>query len=216
MLIWKKRVTRSVIADSLPSHGLQPAMFLCPWDSPGRNTGVGCYSLLQGIFPTQRSNPGLLHCQQILYHLSHREAHTDVWQNPTQYCKAIILQFKIGEFKTTEINKEIDTYKKPQSIVIRLFQQKKKTEETCNLRIQGTCFHGNKYNFMKTHCSVFIFLLIPRMGSDGPGLGLVWGNTGVQSSDEGLWKPLALLRICCQALQEGIPQCGEVDMRLER
>ena len=41
-------------------------------DSPGKNTGVGCYALLQGIFPTQRSNPGLLHCGQILYHLSHQ------------------------------------------------------------------------------------------------------------------------------------------------
>ena len=41
-------------------------------DSPGRNTGVGCRALLQGIFPTQRSNPGRLHCRQILYHLSHQ------------------------------------------------------------------------------------------------------------------------------------------------
>ena len=35
----------------------------CPWDSPGNKTGVGCHSLLQGIIPTQGSNPGLLHCQ---------------------------------------------------------------------------------------------------------------------------------------------------------
>ena len=41
-------------------------------DSPGKNTGVGSHSLLQGIFPTQGSNPGLLHCRQILYHLSHQ------------------------------------------------------------------------------------------------------------------------------------------------
>ena len=39
------------------------------WNSPGENTGVGCHFLLQGIFPTQRSNPGLLYCKQILYHL---------------------------------------------------------------------------------------------------------------------------------------------------
>ena len=36
------------------------------WDSPGKNTGVGCHFLLQGIFPTQGSNPGLLHCRQML------------------------------------------------------------------------------------------------------------------------------------------------------
>ena len=41
-------------------------------DSPGKNTGVGCHALLQGIFPTQGSNPGLLHYRQILYRLSHQ------------------------------------------------------------------------------------------------------------------------------------------------
>ena len=41
-------------------------------DSPGKNTGVGCHALLQGIFPPQGSNPGLLHCRRILYHLSHQ------------------------------------------------------------------------------------------------------------------------------------------------
>ena len=44
----------------------------CPWNSPGQNTGVGSLSLLQGIFPTQGSNPGLPHCRQILYQLSHK------------------------------------------------------------------------------------------------------------------------------------------------
>ena len=40
--------------------------------SPGKNTGVGCHFLLQGIFPTLASNPGLLHCKQMLYPLSHQ------------------------------------------------------------------------------------------------------------------------------------------------
>ena len=40
-------------------------------DFPGKNTGVGCHPLLQGILPTQGWNPGLQHCRQILYHLSH-------------------------------------------------------------------------------------------------------------------------------------------------
>ena len=43
-----------------------------PGDSPGKNTGVGCHARLQGIFPTQGLNPGLPHCRQILYHLSHQ------------------------------------------------------------------------------------------------------------------------------------------------
>ena len=45
---------------------------LSPWDFPGMNTRVGFRFLLQGIFPTQGSNPGLLHCRQIPYHLSHQ------------------------------------------------------------------------------------------------------------------------------------------------
>ena len=55
------------MSDSLQSHGLYS-----PWNSPGQNTGVGSHSLLQGIFPTQGLNPGLLHCRQILYWLSHK------------------------------------------------------------------------------------------------------------------------------------------------
>ena len=63
------------------SHSL---VFATPWtvcsapgssihgDSPGKNTGVGCHALLQGIFPNQGSNPGLPHCRQILYPLSHQ------------------------------------------------------------------------------------------------------------------------------------------------
>ena len=56
----------SAVSDSLQTHGLQS-----PWDSPGQNTGVGSLSLLQGIFPTQKSNPALLYCR-ILYQLGHK------------------------------------------------------------------------------------------------------------------------------------------------
>ena len=51
------------------SHRLSPARLLCPWNFPGKNIGAGCHSLLQGIFQTQGSNLGLLHCRKILYHL---------------------------------------------------------------------------------------------------------------------------------------------------
>ena len=54
------REVASVVADSLPPYGLQPARLFCPQDSPGRNTGEGCYFLLRGIFPTQGLNPRLL------------------------------------------------------------------------------------------------------------------------------------------------------------
>ena len=65
-------VSCSVISNSFRLHGLEPTGFLCPWDSPGKNTGVGSHGFfLQVIFPIQRSNPRLLHCRQILYSLSH-------------------------------------------------------------------------------------------------------------------------------------------------
>ena len=59
------------MSDSLRPFGLEPARLLCPWNSPGKNTGVDCHSL-QGIFPTQGLKPCLLHCRQILDHLSHQ------------------------------------------------------------------------------------------------------------------------------------------------
>ena len=52
---------------------------LCPWDSPGKNAGMSCHFLLQGIFPTQGLNPPLLHCRQILYPLSHLGSHIYVY-----------------------------------------------------------------------------------------------------------------------------------------
>ena len=48
-------------------HRLWPTVLFCPWDSPGKNIGVGCHSLLQGIFQTQGLNPGLPHCRQTIY-----------------------------------------------------------------------------------------------------------------------------------------------------
>ena len=62
-----KNKCRSVVSESLWPHGLYSS-----WNSPGQKTAVGSLSLLQGIFPTQGSNPGLQHCKWILYQLSHQ------------------------------------------------------------------------------------------------------------------------------------------------
>ena len=64
--------SHSVVSNSLRPHGLYPTRLLCPWNFSGKNTGVGCHSLLLGIFPTQELNPGLPHCRWILCHLSHQ------------------------------------------------------------------------------------------------------------------------------------------------
>ena len=67
-------VSHLVVSASLQPYGLQPTRLLCPWDSLGKNTGVGSHFLLQGIFPTQGSHPCLLLGRWILYHLATREA----------------------------------------------------------------------------------------------------------------------------------------------
>ena len=65
-------LSHSAVSDSLQSCRVQPTRLLCPWNSPGKTTGVGSNCLLQGTFLIQGSNPGLLHCRQSLYQLSHQ------------------------------------------------------------------------------------------------------------------------------------------------
>ena len=65
-------VSHSLVSDSLQPHGLLTRP-LCPWNSPGKNPGADCHSLLQRSFPTQGLNTGLLHRRQTLYRLSYRE-----------------------------------------------------------------------------------------------------------------------------------------------
>ena len=85
--------------------GAQSCLTLCdsvacqaplPWDSPGKNTGVGCHLLLQVIFLTQGSNPGLLHCRQTVYHLSH-------WGSPMaeseEELKSLLMKVKVESEK---------------------------------------------------------------------------------------------------------------------
>ena len=67
VLVQSESESQSVMSDSLGPHGLYSL-----WNSPSQNTGVGSRSLLQGIFPTQGSNPGLPNCRRILYQLSHK------------------------------------------------------------------------------------------------------------------------------------------------
>ena len=62
LIIGSESESRSVVSDSLRSRGLYS-----PWNFPGQNTGVSSRFILQGMFPTQGLNPGVLHCRQILY-----------------------------------------------------------------------------------------------------------------------------------------------------
>ena len=64
----------SVVFDSVPPMDCSLPDSSVHEDSPSKNTGVGCQALFQGIFPTQESNWGLLHCRQVLYQLSYLES----------------------------------------------------------------------------------------------------------------------------------------------
>ena len=100
------------MSDSFQPHGLYPTRLLCPWDSPGKNRRMCCHPLLHGIFLTQRSNPGLPQCRQILYSLSRQEALFKVldcknkhiyflfvftWYLNEKYYKLITIKYNIAD-----------------------------------------------------------------------------------------------------------------------
>ena len=71
--IRKAKIVKSEVAQSCPTLcDPMDTRLLRPWDFLSKNTGVGCHFLLQGVFLTQGSNPGLPHCRQTLYRLSHQ------------------------------------------------------------------------------------------------------------------------------------------------
>ena len=85
----------SVLPDSLRSHGLYSQQ-----NSPGKNTGMGSFYLLQGIIPIQGMNPGLLHCRWILYQLSHEGSPYNVMQidDPNHSITVNLLQRNKAKF----------------------------------------------------------------------------------------------------------------------
>ena len=92
---WLLKVKVAQSSLTLPPRGLS-TRFLCPWSSPGKNTEMGCHFLLQGIFPTQGSNPGLPHRRWILYHLS--------YQGNSRILEWVAYPFFRGIFPTQELN----------------------------------------------------------------------------------------------------------------
>ena len=84
------------MSDSVRPHRQQPTRLCRPWDSPGKNTGGGCHALLQGIFPTQGSNPGLLHCRQTLYPLSHQGSPIICRRRLSLIYQVLLIQCSLG------------------------------------------------------------------------------------------------------------------------
>ena len=89
----EKKWHHPVVSVSLQAHGLYPDRLLCPWDSPGKNIGMCCHFLLQGIFPTQWSTLGLLLCRQTLYQLRNQGI-----QKYILYMLVIIITINTGVF----------------------------------------------------------------------------------------------------------------------
>ena len=100
MTLWKK--VKVFVAQACPTL-CNPVVYL--WNSPDKNTRVGYYSLLQGIFPIQGLNPGLLHCRQVLYHLSYQGSPAIANEMTLYYSVSILLMefFNILLFFNSDI-----------------------------------------------------------------------------------------------------------------
>ena len=95
------------MSSSLQSQGLYSQ-----WNSPGQNTGVGSHSLLQGIFPMQGSNPGLLHCKWLLHQLSHKGSSLKKVIFKDCYIRLCsLLEREQYTFNTSKVKCEFDFYK---------------------------------------------------------------------------------------------------------
>ena len=103
---WSESESCSVVSDFLRPHGLYS-----PWNSPGKNIGVGSLSLLQGIFSTKGSNPGLPHCRRILYQLSHKGSPRILeWIRSSQPRNWTQVYHTAGRFFTSWATREAQEY----------------------------------------------------------------------------------------------------------
>ena len=94
-----------------------PTRLLRPWDFPGRSPGVGCHFLLQGIFLTQGLNPGLPHCRQTLYCLSHQGSRSERAQVIT--AKFVNFHKYTGEASTQTEHQIITSTQRPPRALLR-------------------------------------------------------------------------------------------------
>ena len=98
------RLGHSVPSNSWWLHGLYPARLFCPWNFPGKNTGVSCHFLLQAIFPTQGSSPGLLHCRQILYCLSQLQSDPEInGSNKIEICTLTVQGWQASSTPSSDL-----------------------------------------------------------------------------------------------------------------
>ena len=119
-LIWPTYAVLCLVAQVCPTlckpMGCNPPGSSVHGDSPSKNNGVGCHAVLQGIFSIQGSNPGLPHCRQILYHLSHQESPWIlkwvaycVLRGPSQLRNGTKVPYVAGRFFTRWATREAHT-----------------------------------------------------------------------------------------------------------
>ena len=154
-----------LVAKSCPTllqpHGLSPTRLLCPWNFPGKNMGVGCYFLLQGIFPTQGSNPCLLHWQADSVPLSHLGS--PCWFLASSSAKNYILLRCFSSLLpiSTVLNcRQYDSYLfffNPcyPWLIVQVRQVGKKDEVLYLLTVfLVICLHRNTYVYMYSHIHI--------------------------------------------------------------
>ena len=131
--------------------------------SPGKNTGMGCHFLLQGIFPTQGSNPDLLHCRQILYRLSHQRSPPGWWGVSATMAHsnsgAVLLDSRVRKAKTLSLYvwKE---YRCPQTCQNQI--RSRPSTPSCSWLLHFTTFTFKSFFFFKLELPChwdFIFTL---------------------------------------------------------
>ena len=141
-------------------------MLLCPWNSPGKSTGVCCHALLQGVFLTQELNPSLLHCRWILYPLSHLG-------NP----ESILLNLCSISFLSWELPCHYDAYKtlldawEAESLSLMeeylwLFNvcQRTRATDKMNEKEEGLCLLFSTTGCVDAEFSYHLFSLSPSFG----------------------------------------------------
>ena len=115
------------MSDSSQPHGLEPTSLLCPCDSPGKNTGVGCHVLLQGIFPPEGLNLCLLHWQAGSLPLSHSVQFSSVAQLCLTLCDpmncstpGLPVHHHLPEFTQTQVHRVSDAIQ-PSHLLVPFF-----------------------------------------------------------------------------------------------
>ena len=123
--------SHSAMSNSLRPHGLySPPGSSIHGDSPGKNTGVGCRALVQGIFPTQRSNPGLPRCRRILDWVSHQGSPLGFESSPEQH--GLSSRFELSSIHSFSIAsstpRESNSARDPLLVRVLPLQRKERTK----------------------------------------------------------------------------------------